>query len=421
MNPGQGVTDNRTRSEPQGMTLTVGPGGDLDGSDDRVLQAGIDYLARLGGPGVLQILPGDYQMANALYLRQGITVRGGGGDRTVLHKGRSHTTRVSRESDWYENRVTVDDPSGFRPGSGIMLRSYTESGTLREVVRDTVVGVEGKEICLSRRPEKNFWCVDDATAATLFPLLTAEEGVSNVVVEDLVLDGHREENEEINGNYAGAVFLQQCHQFLFRRVTARRYHGDGFSFQICDDVRFETCLALDNANLGFHPGSGSQRPIFRDCTATGNSQGIFFCWGVTGGSVEAGRFCDNTDYGISIGHRDTDNHIRGAVLDGNHKTGLLFREPVHAYRGAHRNVIEDCQFTDNGFAEDGVGIDIRGATHDSVIRNCQFDGAGGQGRQQIGVRIDGEARGTLLSANTFTGLTQDVVDQRATGSATSDT
>ncbi|MBT3341822.1 MAG: right-handed parallel beta-helix repeat-containing protein [Gemmatimonadetes bacterium] len=407
-----GDTDNRTRSLPQGMTLRVGPGGDIEGSDDRVLQAGIDYLARLGGPGTLQILPGDYQMANALFLHSGITVRGAGMD-TVLHKLPSHVTRISRETDWYENRITVEEPDGFHPGSGIMLRSYNDQGTIREVVRDTVVGVEGNEIYLSRRPEKNFWCVDDATAATLYPLLTAAEGVDDVIVEDLVLDGHRDDNDEINGNYAGAVFLQQCHRYLFRRVTARHYHGDGFSFQICDDIHFDACQSLGNANLGFHPGSGSQRPIFRDCTANGNSQGIFFCWGVTDGRVEAGEFCDNTDYGISIGHRDTDNSVRGATLHGNHKTGLRFREPAHGYRGGHRNVIEDCQFSDNGFAEDGVGIDIRGLTHDTTIRNCRFEGSTqGQGpsRQKIGIRIGVEARSTHLAGNHYHDLAQDVVD-----------
>lgn len=402
-------TDNRTRSLPQGLTLTVGPGGDLEGNDDRILQAGIDYLARLGGPGVLQILPGDYQMENSLFLRGGITLRGTANE-TTLHKPPSHTTPITRESDWYENRITVEDPTGFRPGGGIMLRAYADTGALRDVVRDTVVGLEGHEIFLSRRPEKNFWGDDHATAASLYPLLTACEGIHDVVVEDLILDGHRSDNEEINGNYSGAVFLQQCHRYLFRHVTAQNYHGDGFSFQICDDVRFENCQSLGNANLGFHPGSGSQRPVFRDCVGDGNSQGLFFCWGVTDGRVEGGQFCDNTDYGISIGHRDTDNRIRGASFRGNHKTGLRFREPLHGYRGGHRNTIEQCEFVDNGFAEDGVAIDVCGLTHDTKIRGCHFDGNAGQARQQIGIRIGKDALRTKMAGNQFGGLTDDVID-----------
>ena len=52
------LATNRPMTERQEMVLTVGQGeGDLQGSDDKVLQAGADYLHRLGG-GILQILPG---------------------------------------------------------------------------------------------------------------------------------------------------------------------------------------------------------------------------------------------------------------------------------------------------------------------------------------------------------------------------
>ena len=40
-------------------------------------------------------------------------------------------------------------------------------------MRATVIAIDGDEITLSRRPEKNFWLDAKATAATLFPLLTA--------------------------------------------------------------------------------------------------------------------------------------------------------------------------------------------------------------------------------------------------------
>ncbi len=398
--------DSRTRALPGQLTLTVGPGGQLEGSDDRVLQAGADYLAGLGG-GVLQILAGTYQMHNALFLRPNLTVRGAGPE-TILRKAAGASTPLIQESDWYEYGITVEDPSLFAPGCGIMLRGYSASGGLADVVRATVIAVDGQRITLNRRPEKNFWLDAKATAATLFPVLTAAEGVCDVLVEDLVLDGNQAHNQEINGNYAGAVFLQQCHRFTFRRVVARQYNGDGFSFQICDDVRFDECQALDNANLGFHPGSGSQRPVFRRCLSRGNSQGIFFCWGVTDGLAEDCDCSDNRDFGISIGHRDTDNRIHNTRLQGNHRVGLLFRQPLNEFRGAHRNVVEHCHFIDNGFAEDGVGIDFQGAAHDVMIRDCRFEDSG-QTRQRIGIRLSAESQNTRLAGNSFIGLAEDIV------------
>ena len=397
--------DNRTRSEAALLTLTVGPGGELDGSDDRVLQAGADYLHRLGG-GVLQVLPGTYEMGHSLFLHPHITLRGLGPD-TVLKKRPGVTTKLTRDTDWYENRVTVENADPFHPGCGIMLSAYADDGSLHACIRETVVVVDGNDLILSRRPEKNFWLENSATAATLFPLITAAEHVCDVGVEDLVLDGNREQNEETNGNFVAAVFLKQCHRFHFRRVTARNYNGDGFSFQICDDVRFDECRSQNNARLGFHPGSGSQRPIFSECVSHGNDQGIFFCWGVTHGLVERCDCSHNSSFGISIGHRDTDNCIVETRFEANEKAGLLFREHDES-RAGHRNRIERCTFVDNGGGEEGVAIHVRGATQDIRIIDSTFEDSG-EGRQQTGIRLGPHAERTELAGNRFDGLDQEVI------------
>lgn len=401
-------TDNRTRSVPGQLTLTAGPEqGDLQGSDDKILQAGVDYLHRLGG-GTLHILPGEYAMRNALFLRSSVTIRGSGED-TVLKKAPGICTPLARDSDWYEARLTVADPAGFTPGCGIMLRG--DWNGRMEVVKDTVVEIQDHELALSRRLEKDFWVEGQATAATVFPLLTAE-WVDDVCVENLVLDGNKAENEEINGNYAGAVFIQHCDRYLFRNVTARNYNGDGYSFQVCDDIRFENCRSIDNANLGFHPGSGSQRPVFKDCVARGNSQGIFFCWGVTHGLAENCICSQNRDYGISIGHRDTDNRIASCTIERNEKIGVLFRHESsksisREFRAPHRNTIELCAIRDNGFKAEGVGVDIPGPVHDLTIRDNRIEDSG-EGLQKIGVRVGEDARNIGLAGNTFAGLEVDI-------------
>ncbi len=396
--------DNRSRTAPKAPILTVGQEqGDLRGRDDKILQAGVEYVHRLGG-GILQILPGEYAMRNALYLRPHVTIRGSGVE-TVLKKAASVVTGLARDSDWYENQVEVEDPSGFAPGCGIMLRSHRQ-GEL-QVVRDTVVEMAGNVISLSRRLEKNFWLQEQATAATLFPILTAE-WVNDVLVQDLVLDGNMEQNEEIDGNHAGALFIQHCDRHTFENVIARNYNGDGFSWQVCDDVRLERCRSEGNAMLGFHPGSGSQRPYLRDCTARGNGQGIFFCWGVTEGVVENCTCAENRDYGISIGHRDTDNRISGCTIERNGTVGILFREPEEAFRGGHRNTIESSLIRDNGIEAEGIGVEIRGETYDVAIRNSRFEDSG-EGRQRIGIRFGSAALRTRLEGNSFHSMETDVL------------
>jgi parallel beta-helix repeat protein len=402
------ASGNRPMRARQTLILTVGQtDGDLQGSDDKVIQAGVDYLHRLGG-GTLRILPGVYDMKNAIYLRPHVTLRGSG-EQTILKKSGSVTTALSRDSDWYEYGVEVNDPAGFVAGGGVMLRSSTGPGEWQyDVLRATITAVEGRVLFLDRLTHENFWTQKNATAATIFPILTAED-VDDVQIEDLVLDGNRAHNEKINGNFAGAVFIQSCNHWRFRNVTARNYNGDGFSFQVCDDVQFQDCKAVNNADLGFHPGSGSQRPVFRNCAAIGNSQGIFFCWAVSDGLAEGCTLSQNSRYGISIGHRDTDNIVRNCTIERNGEVGILLRDEGGEFRGGHRNRIENCAIRDNGVQQPGVGIDIRGITHDITVLNTRLDSTAG-GSQRVGIRIGKQAGQVSLQGNTYEGCSTAVED-----------
>lgn len=401
---------NRPMRNPRTLTLTVGQtDGDLQGSADKVIQAGVDYLYRLGG-GTLRILPGVYELKNAIYLHPHITLSGSG-EQTILRKARSVMTMLARDSDWYEYGVEVDDASGFSPGDGIMLRSSTGPGQWQyDVLRATITAVEGNVLFLDRMTQNNFWTQDEATAETLFPILTAE-GVDDVRIENLVLDGNGDHNENIDGNFAGAVFIQNCNRWRFTNVVARNYNGDGFSFQVCDDIHFDHCKALNNANLGFHPGSGSQRPVFRHCEATGNSQGLFFCWAVSDGLVEDGTFSDNHRFGISIGHRDTDNIIRRCTIERNGEVGILLRAEVGEFRGGHRNRIENCTIRNNGTEGSGVGIDIQGVTHEITVCDTRLENTA-DGLQRTGIRI-GDRTGQIdLQGNTYEGCPTAIEDLR---------
>ncbi len=402
--PGRPIRNRET------LVLTVGQTeGDLQGKDDKIIQAGIEYLHRVGG-GTLRLLPGTYTLQNAIYLRPNITLQGAG-TATILRKATSVVTPLVRDSDWFEYGVQVKSAKGFTPGGGMMLCCKTGSTeTPFQVLRATVTAIQGDTLLLDRLILTDSWMNRDATAATIFPILTADN-VHDVVVKDLVLDGQRDQNEYINGNFAGAVFIQQCNHWRFENVVARDYNGDGFSFQACDDILFQNCQALNNADLGFHPGSGSQRPVFRDCIARGNSLGLYFCWSVCDGRVEKGTFSENDRYGISIGYRDTDNLIQGATIEQNGEAGILFRNEGTESRGAHRNQIDGCLVRDNGTRKPGIGIDIQGKTCDITIRNTKLESTASE-RQIMGIRISREAERITLKDNALEGCRTLVEDLR---------
>jgi hypothetical protein len=393
------------------LTLTVGNGGkdaDLTGRDDKVIQAALGHVARLGG-GTVRLLPGTYALRNAIALPSRVRLTGSGAD-TILTKIPSRSAVLADDSDWYDREITLEDARGFRVGDGVVLRAKNPDDGGQIVIKRTLVARSGNRFRLDSGLRENLWLTGKPSCTAMFPLLTAER-TADVVIEDLTLEGDKTNNERLDGNYAGCIFLQDCNRFTIRRVTARRYNGDGISFQICHDVTVEDCHCHDNADLGVHPGSGSQRPLIRGNRLERNSIGLFWCWGVRYGLAERNRIEGNRDYGISIGHRDTDNVIRDNDVRDSGKVGLLFRDESRGQDfWPNRNRVEANRITDSG-GEQGLAIDIQGRTHDlRITRNvlCETRGAA----RRTGVRIAPEARAIILIDNHFQGFATEVLDQR---------
>jgi len=118
-----------------------------------------------------------------------------------------------------------------------------------DVVKRTLVAQTGNRFKLDQGLRKNFWRTGNTTVSTLFPILSGEN-IADVTIENLVLDGNRTKNTNLNGNYAGCIFLQECNRIVIRGVTARNYNGDGVSWQVCHDVLVENCTSEGHAGLG---------------------------------------------------------------------------------------------------------------------------------------------------------------------------
>jgi hypothetical protein len=390
------------------LTIRVGPQkADLTGSDDKVLQAGVDYVARLGG-GTVHVLPGTYRLRNAVYLPSRVRLRGNGSE-SILVKEPTRTTKLAADSDWYDQEITLTEAQGFQVGDGICLRARNPHTGGTTVVKRTLVARSGNRFKLDRALRDNFWLQGNATVSTLFPLLSGEN-VADVVIEDLTLDGNKTNNDNLDGNYAGCVFLQDCNRMTLRRVTARAYNGDGMSWQVCHDVIVEDCHSHDHAGLGLHPGSGSQRSVIRGNRLEGNDIGLFFCWGVKSGLAEKNVILNSRSYGISIGHRDTDNLIRENEIRQSGKVGVLFRPERGPGFAPHRNRLEKNRITDSGPA-DGVGIDVQGNTESITLTRNELRESR-QPLNRVGIRLGNQTRDVQLLDNRIDGFAIPVVDLR---------
>ena len=406
------ATSGDRQSEPkwdERLTITVGQKqGDIVGKTEKAIQAAVDSVARLGG-GTVKIAPGTYQMRNTIWLSSGVRLVGSGPE-TILVKSPSVSTKLVEDSDWYDQEVTLADASGFQVGDGICLETKNPHNGGRDVFKATLVARSGSRFKLSKPLRQNFWLAGGAKISTLFPLLTSEF-TEDVAIEDLALDGNARHNALLDGNYAGCIFLQDCNRYTIRKVEARNYNGDGISWQICHDVVVENCHSHDNTGLGLHPGSGSQRPLIRNNRVERNTIGIFFCWGVKYGLAENNQAVDNRDFGVSIGHNDTDNVVRNNLIQGSGKVGVLFRDESGGKDfWPHRNTIENNRILNSGPA-DGVAVDIQGKTRGVTIAKNDIR----ESRQPLhrtGIRIGKRVGPVTLTDNRIDGFSVAIADQR---------
>ncbi len=354
--------------------VTVGRAdADMTGDSNRVLQAAVDYVANLGG-GVVEIGAGEYTMYDSLHLRPHVTVRGVK-DKTILRKAKGFASPLAIDGDYGEQQVTLQNPEGFTVGSGIAVWDKGANGFHTTVAR--ITGQRENTFSFDKPLGADCMAANGAQAATVFPVVSVyyTEGVR---IQNLTIDGNKQANVPLNGCRGAGIFLYQGFGTVISGCTVRNYNGDGISFQQSNDVTVTDCISEDNAVLGLHPGSGSQRPTVRNCIARRNgTDGLFLCWRVRHGLFEQNTLEQNGQFGISIGHKDSDNILRHNIVRQNKQNGVFFRNETLGM-APHRNRLEENTIENNGGAE----IRIRGEVNDLVfvkntIRDTQDDSAPG--------------------------------------------
>ncbi len=390
--------------------ITVGKeDADLIGNDNRVLQAAVDYIAGLGG-GIVEIGEGEYAMHDSLHLRSNVTVRGKKG-KTILRKANGVTSALALDGDFGEQQVTVENPAGFAVGCGVAIWNSRSGGFHTTVAR--ITGRNGNTFSIDNPLMADCMVRNKARAAMVFPVVSAYN-LERARIENLVIDGSKESNVHLNGCRGAGIFFYRAFRTVIQSCVVRNYNGDGISFQQSNDVTVVDCVCEDNASLGLHPGSGSQRPIVRKCIARRNgTDGLFLCWRVRHGLFEDNILEGNGRFGISIGHKDSDNLLRRNLVRLNHRDGVFFRNESLGM-AAHRNRLEENIIENNGTGGETAGICIRGQTNDlvfknNIIRDTRTDEAR---TQTVGIRIEEKVGEVILEGNKIEAKTR-IDDQRA--------
>ncbi len=319
-------------TEKQRAVLSVGDAScDICGFTNGHLQCAVDRVAALGG-GVVRVSAGVFAMDDALHLRAGVTVRGCGAA-TVLHKNPMRRANVATVLGYGHDDLVVDAPDRFRIGDGVIVSSCKSGGFFDTT--GTLIRREGDVWFLNRTYNADYAEGDGACVRTLHPLVDAVE-VCDAAVEDVTLEGHSAENEMLNSCRGGAFYAYRSRRVVARRVKARDFRGDGFSFQTCDDLELDDCHAEGCFMHGFHPGSGSNRFHIHGCSARRCDCGLFYCLRVRDGVLEDSVFEDNRNHGVHIWARDERHLNRRLTIRRNAGCGICFmHNPPHQESNDH--------------------------------------------------------------------------------------
>lgn len=389
-------------------SITVGKeNAAIIGNDNRSLQAAVDYIAGLGG-GTVEIAEGRYIMYDSLHLYTNVTVRGAKG-KTILQKADGVACPLALDGDFGEQQFTVENPAGFKVGYGVAIWDDNAGGFHTTVAR--ITGQNGNTFSIDKPLMADCMVANKAKAATVFPIVSGYN-IEGAKVEGLTIDGNKDSNVSLNGCRGAGIFLYRAFSTVIKDCVVHNYNGDGISFQQSNDVSVVSCTSENNNNLGIHPGSGSQRPRVENCIARNNgADGLFLCWRVRHGSFTNNVLEGNGRFGISIGHKDSDNILSRNVVRSNHQDGVFFRNETLGM-AAHRNRLEENIIENNGVEQESAGVRIRGFTNglvfkNNVIRDTREDDAQ---KQTVGIRIEEHAGQVTLDGNKITAKT--TIDDR---------
>jgi hypothetical protein len=391
----------RTVAQPTSRIVTIAQSGPADvvGSDSESLQKAANLLR----PGdVLSIGAGTYAMENSLFVPSGVTVRGVPG-KTILRKARGVESPLTDDADYGDTFLAVAEPEKFHTGMGVAIVDDTLK-TGWDISVTSIASIKPPYVIVNPMTVRDYdRRQHHARMVSTFPILCAIDA-ANIVIEDLIVDGNRTENDYIDGCRGGAIYMYRVRNVTVRRCTARNYNGDGISFQISDGVHVIDSESYGHAGYGIHPGTGSVSSLVKDCRMHDNGDiGLFLCWRVRHGRFENNVIENNGHYGISIGHKDTDNEFVGNTIAHNGLTGVYFRKETAENSGS-RNVFRNNKVLNNGNAHEGYGFYIEPYATDLVIEGNQIADTRANNRtQRYGIYKAPGAGSVQASNNSMSG------------------
>jgi parallel beta-helix repeat protein len=354
------VVDALVSPKKQASVITVGgASSDVPGFTNQAIQIAVNALPKEGG--TVKMDAGLFKIMAPVRLRSNVRLIGSG-PATILKRIDGFRSKFIIDADYGELKVTVEDASGFKPGMSIQVtnKPYAEcwdvsTAVITDIVKDTLYFdthlIRDYEAHLNGMVTNGGSCV-------------SVHGADNVFIGDFTVDGNKEKNYPLDGCNGGGVVIIKSSNVTVDGLHVKDVNGEGITWQITENVTVRNSEISGCAGMGMHPGSGSPKSVIVNTNSHHNKVGLFLCWRVHHTLVRNNRFHNNTENGISTGHKDSD-----VLFDNNHiyengADGVYFREEDYN-NSPHRNTFINNIVENNG----NYGFFISGKASDILIKN----------------------------------------------------
>jgi len=342
---------------PERVITVGGPSATIQGFSNQAIQTAVDALPHEGG--TVKLEAGEYKMMAPVRLKSNVKLIGSG-DKTILKRIDGYHSKFIIDADYGELKVTVEDASGFKPGMSIQITDKPNSSCwdvttaiITDIVKDTLYF--DTYLIRDYDAEANGMVTNAGSCVSV-------HNAENVFISDFTIDGNKEKNDLLDGCNGGGIVIIKSKNVTVDKVHVDKFNGEGITWQITENVTVRNC-EINGCNMGLHPGTGSPNTTIENNNSHDNKVGLFICWRVHHSVVRGNQFHNNTDYGISTGHKDSDvlfenNHIYENVQDG-----VYVRDEDHK-NSPHRNTFVNNVVENNG----GSGFYISGQASSLLIK-----------------------------------------------------
>jgi nitrous oxidase accessory protein NosD len=350
---------NPKRSE---RVITVGGvNADIQGFTNEAIQVAVDALPPEGG--MVKLNPGTFKIKAPVRMKSNSKLIGSGPG-TILRRIDGYHSKFIIDADFGELKLTVEDPSGFETGMSIQVtnKEYSECW---DVTTGVITDIKDNVLYIDTHLIRDYDCERNGMVTNAGSCVLVYEA-QNILLSGFAIDGNKAKNDLLDGCNGGGIAILRSKNITVDKVIVRDFNGEGITWQITEEVTVRNCEISGCTNMGLHPGTGSPKSLIEGNNSHDNKVGMFICWRVHHSIVKDNQFYNNSDCGISTGHKDSDVTFSNNHIYENGNNGVYFRDE-DAKNAPHRNSFINNTIENNGTLKGGYGFFFGGKAEDVIL------------------------------------------------------